>query len=160
MPKLGSCFVFLIVTMCFCGCSTKMNRPDPENGFSTEYPMSAAEYSIYLTQESASLTNILLTRITIGQSIMNGTENIETEITNTESALEKITYIRESLSTTMPADYYSDEYTNMVRLSKEAYDSIKEYLECLKNGSDITSAVEKMQGCYSEIGGEPNLIYK
>mgnify|MGYP000071478399 CR=1 FL=1 len=70
MKKL-SILICLAGTFALSGC-TKIQSSSPEDGYNTEFAMSATEYSIFLSKQIVITENVLMTRMSMADKLAEG----------------------------------------------------------------------------------------
>lgn len=157
--RISAAMAVLILTVNVSGCS-KIG-PFQEDGYKTEFPMSAVEYSVFLNQETAVLTNILLTRMSIGTSVTEEGYEASKEIASTEESIRKAKEVQDELTSTMPATTYSTDRQNILDLTGDIVDTLEDYKSALEEEDydKIKSLVVTMKNCYVSLTGEANVNY-
>lgn len=143
------------------GCG-KMVKPDRENGYATSYAMSAVEYAIFMSEETAVLENVLTTRLSMANSVLNGTYEAAKEAENASEALSKIESLKTAVMTTMPAQGYESDRDALLNCIEDARLVMENYESALTDGrtSDLKSIAEEMKAAYLAASGEANVFYE
>ena len=102
MKKL-SILICLAGTLALSGC-TKIQSSSPEDGYNTEFAMSATEYSIFLSKQIVIAENVLMTRMSMADKLAEGNYDISSEIENTEQSISKIQDVKDEIFVTLPAE--------------------------------------------------------
>lgn len=152
------CTLGMAITMTGC---TEIKNADPENGYATEYPMSAIEYNIFLNKEIGVIENVLITRITAAQNLSMGGA-IDLEIRNTKEGIDKITDIKNELIVTVPAIDQESDHETVLQNAVEALSALEAYLEVLQNDNigNLDTIMNRMSNIYLSLSGEANSYYK
>lgn len=144
------------------GC-TRITRADRKDGFTTDYAMSAVEYTIFLSNQVATIENILMTRISMYYTLADGkgmSSSYESEAKNAEEAILKLASIHTNIETTLPASGYESDRENFLRLTGEAEVVLNDYMKALKGDGSLSAAGNAMKECYLSISGEANVVYE
>ena len=143
------------------GCG-KMVKPNIENGYATQYAVSGVEYTIFLSDQIAVAENALMTRISMADSVAEGTYEASKEIENTDEAISKIESLKTGVTTKMPAQGFETDRETILGQIEDSLIALKDYKEALSAGSknDIKSCAESMRACYLALSGEANVLYE
>lgn len=151
--------VVCLSTAFLSGCE-EMKLANPDDGYSTEYPMSAIEYTIFLNKEVAVVTNVLFTRASMADRVSKGMYKASKELENAQESLSKMEDIVDELTVTMPAKYYDTDGETTLSLVTDARNILRNYVNDLENNNDVESYVEQFKSCYIALGGEANVYYE
>ena len=153
--------IVLATAFCTVGCG-KMVKPDRGNGYSTQYALSAVEYTVFLSEQTAVVENVLVTRLSMANSVADGTYEASKEIENTEEALSKIESVKTEVLTTMPAQGYETDRQTMLDQIEDVRLVLENYKSSLSSESkqDLKSCAEEMKACYVALSGEANVLYE
>lgn len=161
LRKIGVFCGIISISILGSGCE-KIQSSLPEDGYNTDVAMSAVEYSIFLSKQISVIENILMTRMTMADSVANGSYNSSLEIANTEEAISKISAVKDELYVTMPAQSFDTDRQTILDLVEDALDILIEYQNNLKNSSmtAIKNSGVKMKNCMLALSGEANAYYQ
>ena len=149
-----------ISLLSFSGC--KIQSADPQEGFYSEYAMSAVEYSIFLSKQISVVENVLSTRMLMANSVRTGEYSVPSEMSNTEEAISKAVAVRDELSVTRPAIGMETDQDNILELVKDSIEALQNYYDALdkKNKDRIIDAATEMKNCFLALSGEANTYYQ
>lgn len=153
--------LILVMAASLVGCG-KMTKPDRENGYATQYAMSAAEYTIFLSEETAVLENVLSTRMATAKNVIDGTYDPAKEIENVEEATSKIVSLQTAVLTTMPAQGYESDREALLGHVEDAKQILERYGEALasRDVTTVASLAEEMKSTYVAASGDANVFYE
>ena len=143
------------------GCG-KMELANPEDGYSTNYALSAIEYNIFLNKQIGVAENVLATRLSMANSVAGGTYEPEKEIVSAEEAISKIEDIKDEITVTMPATNYENDRQNALDLIEDSLLVLNDYLDALNSNDQerIETCAVQMKDCYIALSGEANAYYE
>lgn len=143
------------------GCG-KIESGSIENGYATEFAMSAVEYSIFINKQISSAENILFTRMSMADNVMDGVYEISKEIENIDEAISKMDAILEETTITMPATNYETDRQSILNLMEDAKLALEDYKEVLESGSysRLEAYANQLKACYVALSGEANVYYE
>lgn len=158
----------LIITMaaialCLpCSGCEKIHSASPEDGYNTDYAMSAVEYSIFLSKEISVIENALSTRMSMAQSVADGGYEASKEIQSTEEAIDKVSDAKDEITVTMPATTMEGDRQNLLDLTQDALNALETYKENLASGDkdSLEASAVELKGCFVAISGEANTYYQ
>lgn len=154
------CSILISGTLLCQGCA-KIESADPKDGYSTNYAMTAVEYSIFLNKQIGVVENVLMTRMLIAGNVGDGKYGLQNEINSTEESIEKTGEAIDEVTVMMPATGYETDRQNVLDLMEDARLVLEDYLKTLNSGgTDIQEHIDQMEACYVALSGEANSYYK
>lgn len=139
------------------GCG-KMENASPEDGYSTDFAMSAIEYSLFLNKEITAAENILFTRYLCAKDLGTDAGATEAELESASEAASKIASIIDEVTVTMPATGYEGSRQDALDLMEDAKAALEGYIDGLKAGGPADA--DALQSCCLALSGEANVYYQ
>ena len=142
------------------GCA-RVHPREIGQGYTTEYALSASEYSLFLAQEIASIENQLMTRVYMGTAVLDGEYSADQEEANTAETLQILEKIRANVEGTLPAQTYEANQKNLLEQIDIAAEEINTYYEDLKahDRNAIKDDIDKLKECSVAVSGMANSTY-
>lgn len=143
------------------GCS--IERADPKDGYSTEYPVTALEYNLFISKEIGVVENQLITRIMAADKLFTGgIPDFPTEKEAAEESVNKVAEIRDEIIVTMPAKEYESDRESTLNLVEDALTALEAYQDALESADEtmINDAASDMEMSYIALSGEANNYYE
>lgn len=149
-----------ISIVCISGC--KIQSADPQNGYYSDYAMSAVEYSIFISKQVSVVENVLSTRMSMASSVGSGDYSVPAEMDNTQEAISKVIAVRDELSVTRPAVGMETDMKNILSLVNDSIDVLQDYHDALNNKDkdEIKKTVTELKNCFIALSGEANTYYQ
>ena len=160
MKKL-SILICLAGTLALSGC-TKIQSSSPEDGYNTEFAMSATEYSIFLSKQIVIAENVLMTRMSMADKLAEGNYDISSEIENTEQSISKIQDVKDEIFVTLPAENMSSDREAILSILEDSLSTLEDYENKLVAGetASLKTSVAEIKNCYIALSGEANIYAK
>ena len=151
----------ILLATALSGCE-EIQSSDLEDGYNTEVSMSAVEYTIFISKQVSVLTNVLTTRMSMADAIVNDGYDVSTEIESTDEAISKVTATKDEIEVTMPAKSQETDRENLLSLTEDALDALNTYMDNLKSNdkSAIKNSISELKNCMIAISGEANVYYQ
>lgn len=148
---------FIIFELSGCGASIK---PDTlaSGEYSTQTPMTALEYSLYMNKQVTVFINQLTTRMTIIRNMDDAQYSGEMEMANHAVTILEAAATQVSV-TKPPVGYEQDRLTSMTAM-RTAIDHMKQYVDALRNEDDLKGFVDVFQNDVTELTSLANLYYQ
>ena len=143
------------------GCG-KIIHPSPEDGYATDYAMSATEYTLFLQKQILVLNNVMFTRSLMADDVANGKYEAEKELQSAESSLDQVETLQDEITAAMPASGYETDRQDTIDLAEDARNILEDYIENLKNNdtSGIKQNAVEMRECSIAVSGNANQYYE
>lgn len=153
--------LLICVTACIAitGCDTKI-QPDSKSAgtYSTQTPMTALEYSIYMNKQITVYANQLSSRMSM---VKNSTDNpYEHETDLAEESLKIMTDTLEEVTVTKPAETAEDDRETTIEAMQTAVDHMQQYVDALNNQEDVSAFADVFQNDFNALTGLANLYYQ
>lgn len=160
MKKL-SILICLAGTLALSGC-TKIQSSSPEDGYNTEFAMSATEYSIFLSKQIVIAENVLMTRMSMADKLAEGNYDISSEIENTEQSISKIQDVKDEIFVTLPAENMSSDREAILSILEDSLSALEDYENKLVAGetASLKTSAAEIKNCYIALSGEANIYAK
>ena len=146
------------------GCSgcAKIQSASPEDGYNTDYAMSAVEYTIFLNKQISVASNILFTRMSMAGSVADSDYEAEKEIQSTQEAISKMEAVKDEVTVTMPAASLETDRQNILDLLEDSLNALNTYQEHLQNGEldKLDNSAIELKNCFTALSGEANTYYQ
>lgn len=142
---------------CVSGCA-KIKSASPKDGYSTDFAMSAIEYSLFLNKEITAAENILFTRYLCAKDLGTDAGAAEAELESAAEAASKVASIIDEVTVTMPATGYEDGRQNALDLMEDAKAALDGYIAGLEAGEPADA--DALQSCCLALSGEANVYYR
>lgn len=140
------------------GC-TPIQPDSSDNGtYSTQNPMSATEYSIYINKQITVFTNQLTTRRTMAHNLQES--EYDSEAYMTKQSIEVMKNALEEVKVTMPASGREDDREALIVAMETAISHMKAYLECVETGESTSGFIKDFENDFNQLTGLANLYYE
>ncbi len=151
----------LIFACALCGCG-KIEHPTTEDGYATDYAMSATEYTLFLQKQILVLNNVLFTRSLMADDVAEGKYDAKKELESAEKSIEQVETLKDEITAAMPASGYETDRQDAIDIAEDARIVLDDYIENLKNGnsSGIMQNAEQMRECAVAVSGNANQYYE
>ena len=155
--------LIIISSIVLAGCAEPKQVKDG-TVYTTEFPQSAMEYTIFIDKEIVTVTNELTTQILLSKFALQGTYPIEDAIDSAKNSIDIIQDCIDTVDTMNPTNGYDETRVRVLKQFANCKADIEAYLELLEEGnlteSNINSVKALMQADYLALTGEFNVQYK
>lgn len=158
-PGKRSLLAIMIITLfTVTGCEA-IEPVKPDDGkYSTQTPMSAVEYSIYINKQIVVYTNQLTTRMTMARNAQSVT--YENEISQTKQSIEIMQDVLDEVTVTLPSDGRAGDREELIKAMQTAIDHMEDYLTAVEDNQDVSGFIGNFQNDFNALTGLANLYYE
>lgn len=153
------CILALTLCACMTGCSS-IEPPDPSTGkYSTQYPQSVLEYSIYMNKQITVFTNQISTRLNQAAHSKDGIYENEADLATESVEIMQDAY--DEVIATQPPKNYEDDRLATLEAMQTAIDHMQEYADAAANGeTDFSDYTHSFESDFNALTGMASLYYE
>ena len=154
--------ILLFTVLSGCDITSIQQPSESASQYSTQFPLTALEYTIMTNKEIALVINLLETHMSNGRNVVRSRYPIEDEIRNVEHSLIMTGEAIKTIDTLYPAVTYEDDRLEILRRMENAQNSLENYKEALE-GRDpelVQGLIGVMQGDFVALKGMFNIMWE
>lgn len=156
--RLIACGLVLFLLVSMTGCAPIQPDTADDGKYSTQNPMSAAEYSIYINKQITVFTNQLTTRRTMAKNLPES--SYENEAYMAEQSLKVMQDALEEVKVTMPSSGREEDREALIAAMETAISHMEGYIDCVEAGSDTSAYTKEFENDFTQLTGLANLYYQ
>ena len=153
--------ISILLSLIIVGCTGQI-KSENTGRYSTQYPLTALEYTIMTNKEIALVMNLLETHMSNGRNVVRSRYPIEDEIKNVEHSIIMVGEAIKSIDILYPARTYEDDRLEILRRMENALNSLENYKEALegRDADMIQGLIHVMQGDFTALKGMFNIMWE